>query len=292
MIYEQFNRHEEIMRKGEMALRDREEELKLLNLQVRDFARRIELMQRKIPQLRSYDEESKALRKQLAREQREVDNVARRLEVPDKKVRIRQYVGHDFTLQELETKVARYEQRINDKEQQLWERQILLKELEEKIGALDTESVRDGEAAHETLKRGGEMRAEAMTNHRKRLAALSEMAIYQAQKEELLERKEGVKKAVVEGRARTARGLPFDDHAARMLRLHEYDLVRAERARTAQLDEDEDDGIVRAGRVKFDAYPTADGLSRPYGAFPVFQPAPPPGYIRHYRPEGPRAIEI
>jgi chromosome segregation ATPase len=292
MIYEQFNRHEEIMRKGELALRDREEEFKLLNIQVRDFARRIELMQRKIPQLRSYDEEIKSLRKQLTREQGAVDNVARRLESPDKKERIRQYVGRDFTLKELEMKVARYEQRINDKEQQLWEKQILLKELEDKIGSLSTESVRDTEAAHETLKKGGEMRAEAMTSHRKRLAALSEMAIYQVQKEDLLKQKEGVLRAMEEGRGRTAQGLPFDDRAARMLRLHEYDMVRAERARTAPVEDEDDDGVVRAGRIKFDAYPTADGLSRPYGAFPVFQPAPPPGYIRHYRPEGPRAIEI
>jgi hypothetical protein len=60
----------------------------------------------------------------------------------------------------------------------------------------------------------------------------------------------------------------------------------------ASAEEDEDHLFVRAGRKKFDAYPTANGLSRPYGAFPVFQTAPPPGYIRHYRTEGARAIEI
>jgi hypothetical protein len=131
-----------------------------------------------------------------------------------------------------------------------------------------------------------------MTSHRKRLAALSEMAIYQAKREELLEEAEEVKKAVEEGHARTARGLAFDDLGAKMLRLHEWDRTQAARARTARLYAEDDEEGVRPGRVKFDAYPTADGLSRPYGAFPVFQPAPPPGYIRFYRPEGPRAIEI
>ena len=54
-------------------------------------------------------------------------------------------------------------------------------------------------------------------------------------------------------------------------------------------DEEEE---IRPGRQRFDAYPTADGLSRPYGAFPVFQPAPVPGYARHFRKEVPRPIEL
>jgi len=70
-------------------------------------------------------------------------------------------------------------------------------------------------------------------------------------------------------------------------------MAHADLGRTRRIrDDDDDDVFASAGRQKPDAYPTGDELSRPYGAFPVFQPSSPPGYIRHYRKEGELAIEI
>ena len=293
IIYEQFNRHEEIMKKGEIVLRERDEEIRLLNLEVRDFARRIDIMQRKIPQLRSYNEEIKELEAQLAKERVDVDNVTRRLEVPSLKERQRAYCGKDFTLKELEDKVALYEQRINSKEQQLWEKQILLKEINDKIAAIKGEATRDISQTQRAIERGGKMRFDVMNTHRRLLATLSEMAIYEAQKAELQIMKEDIQRQIESAEERTARGESFDESAERLLRMHVRDMEMAAtaKAHSAMYDDDEEE-TVHAGRQKFDAYPTADGLSRPYGAFPVFQPAPPPAYIRHYRKEGPRAIEI
>lgn len=295
IIYEQFNRHEEIMKKGEIALRERDEQIRLLNLEVRDFARRIDIMQRKIPQLRSYNEEIQELEQQLAKERVDVENVTKRLEVPGLKERQRAYCGKDFTLKELEDKVALYEQRINSKEQQLWEKQILLKEIEDKINQIKGEATRDISATQKVIERGGKMRFDVMNTHRRLLATLSEMAIYEAQTAELQMMKEEIKRQIESAEERTARGESFDESAERLLRMHVRDMEMAAnaKARSAQMwDDDDDEDNRRAGRQKFDAYPTADGLSRPYGAFPVFQPAPPPSYIRHYRKEGPRAIEI
>jgi hypothetical protein len=250
-------------------------------------------MQRKIPQLRSYEDEITELERQLVREREDVAVITRRLEVPDRKERLRSYVGKEFTMKELDDKVALYEERINGKEQQLWERQILLREITEKIAELSKQTFRDAGRSHKVLERGGKTRAEGMLAHRRKLAALSEMAIYQAQKDELLAETEETRREAEAAEARTARGEAFDDWSARIARMHARDIVLSARARTAAPSMEEDDeSVIRAGRQKFDAYPTADGLSRPYGAFPVFQPAPPPGYIRHYRKEGPRAIEI
>lgn len=295
IIYEQFNRHEEIMKKGEVALRERDEQIKLLNLEVKDFARRIDIMQRKIPQLRSYDEEIDELERQLVIERRDVDNITKRLEAPNLKERQRAYCGKDFTLKELEDKVSIYEQRINSKEQQLWEKQILLKEITDKISEIKEDATRDTTKTQKMVEKGGQVRAKTMAARRRKLAALSEMAIYQAKQDELKEQTAEIRREIEEAETRTARGEAFDDFSERMLRMHKRDMEQAAIAKARGVpayEDDDDEGIVKAGRQKFDAYPTADGLSRPYGAFPVFQPAPPPGYIRHYRKEGERAIEI
>ena len=50
-------------------------------------------------------------------------------------------------MKELEDKVSLYEQRINSKEQQLWEKQILLREIEEKIAELAATERSDGDKA-------------------------------------------------------------------------------------------------------------------------------------------------
>jgi chromosome segregation ATPase len=292
IIYEQFNRHEEITRKGELLLKQRDEDIKLLNLQLKDFARRIDIMQRKLPQLQSYEFEISELQRQLVRERKDVDAVTRRLEVPDRKERLRAYCGKDFTLQELEDKVSMYEQRINSKEQQLWEKQILLRDVEERLTEIKGSLGREDAKTQKIAEKGGKIRAEGMSAHRKKLAALSEMAIYQAKKDEIIEETEDVRKEVEEAQKRTARGEAFDEYSARMARMHTRDIKMASSARSYRPDPYDEDAQPLPGRQKFDAYPTADGLSRPYGAFPVFQPAPPPGYIRHYRKEGPRAIEI
>ena len=73
--------------------------------------------------------------------------------------------------------------------------------------------------------------------------------------------------------------------------MHERDLMNAETMRNKQFDSD-DEEEVRPGREHYDAYPTKDGLSRPYGAFPVFQPAKPSPNLRHYRTETDRPIQL
>ena len=293
IIYEQFNRHQEIMRQGEVAITEKEEEIKLLNNQLRDFTRRIDIMQRKIPQLRSYKEEIRKLKKQIRVEKKEVDDLTQKIEIPNLKERKRAYCGRDFTLKELEDKVSLYEQRINSKEQQLWEKQILLREIQDKINAVNADSGPDGARTAKILERGGKIRAETMATRRKKLATLSELAIYQAQKVELQRQTEEIKQEINEAAERTARGEAFDEYSARILRMETRDMyIRSQQSKREQFLDDEDDEDKPKGRQKYDAYPTADGLSRPYGAFPVFQPAPPPGYIRHYRKEAPIPIEM
>ena len=295
LIYEQFNRHEEVMKRGEIALREREEEHKLLTLQLKDFLRQIDVMQRKIPQLKAYDAELDELDRQLEKERADCDAITSKLEVPDLKERKRAYCGKDFTMKELEDKVSLYEQRINSKEQQLWEKQILLREIEEKIEELSATERSDSDKVAKVYERSGNLRASAMTIRRKKLAALAESAIYQAQAAELEEEKQAAQEELQKAGERTQRGEAFDEYAGKMVKLYERDVATAKMAKTRGAnpwDSDDEDEEKKPGRQHFDAYPTADGLSRPYGAFPVFQPGAPSGQLRHYRKETLRPIEL
>jgi chromosome segregation ATPase len=283
LLHEQFRRHEAVMRTGEASLRDREEELSVLRLALRDFERRVEIMQRRLPVLRAYEADAEELRLQLAADEEANAEAARRLEDPRTKQRRRQLVGRDLSARELDAKIHICEDMANQREQLLWERQIVLRDLEGQLASLREVEAQRVPAAGEAAARA---RAEAAHSRRARLAALSELSVYQARQMELRQAKEQTRKDLDDGRQRSARGEVFDAQSARRLRTFAYDLRR-----TAPVDDD-DEEPPRPGRIHFDAYPTADGLSRPYGAFPVFQPPAAPGYARHYRPEGPVRIEF
>lgn len=294
IIYEQYNRHEETMKRGEQILKEKEEELKALNLQLNDFARRIDVYQRKIPLLKKYQEDIEELQKQIDFEQKDVDNLTKKLEVPDENERKRQYCGKDFSNKELDNKILIYEQRVNDKKRQLVEKQIILRDLNEKITDIKTKlSDHSFSKSAKALEKGGNVRADTMKMRRKKMAALSEMAIYQAQQGELQEQKKIIESEIQEAGSRTARGESFDDYADKMVKMIERDIKTAHSPKRKSLfDSDDEDEERPPGRQKFDAYPTADGLSRPYGAFPVFQPAEPSPNLRYYKKEEERPIVV
>ena len=293
IVYEQYNRHEEVMRYGEQILKEKEEELRLLNIQLNDFARKIDIFQRKIPQLKKYNSDIDDLQRQIDRERKDVDDLTRKLEIPDENERKRLYCGRDFSAKELDAKVSHYEQRVKDKEMQIAEQQIILRDINERIEGLRGKSQKLGFKSNHTLEKGGNIRAETMKLRRKKMAALSEMAIYQAQQDDLQEQKEAVKEEIKQAESRTARGEAFDEYAEKIVRMHERDIKTAQTPRRKSIfDEEDDEEEKQPGRQKFDAYPTADGLSRPYGAFPVFQPGDPSPNLRYYRKEDSRPIVL
>ena len=292
ILTEQFNRHEEIMRNGEIELRRREEEIKLLNLQLNDFNRQIALMNRKLPQIKAYNKEIEELKLQIEKESKDVDDITRKLEVPSEQERKRSYCGKDFTLKELEEKVKTYEQRIHAKEQQLWEKKILLGEIQEKIKGVLKETETYASRNQSMIAKSGQLRANSLAMKRKQKAAESELAVYQAMKGALQEQKTDVKNEIEEAMRRSSRGEAFDERAEKLVTMHERDLMNAAAMKNRQADSDDEDEQPRPGREHYDAYPTKDGLSRPYGAFPVFQPAKPSPNLRHYRNETDRPIQL
>jgi hypothetical protein len=126
------------------------------------------------------------------------------------------------------------------------------------------------------------------------MAALSEMAVYQAQQGELQGEKETVVEEMRAASARLERGEVFDDRAGKMLEMHKRDVQTARGGRKKSIfdEESDDEEEKKCGRQKFEAYPTADGLSRPYGANPVFQPGAPSPQLRFYRKGAVRPIVV
>jgi len=291
ILHEQLERHAEIMKKGEKALKERDDEIRMLVHQLKDFEHCIELMGKKLPEIRKLDNEINEIRFQIQRENSEVEQITKKLEVPEENGRARKYSGKDMSMSELEEKITVYEQRLSSKDQQLWETQILLREIGEKIEKVSKEIDKGRPRSAKVSEKCGYAKAEAMKLRRKKRAVISELAVWKAHQIDTAGQIESVKEELQLSSRRAANGEAFDEFADKMVKIHQSDLERQHSARRHKYSDDEEDNIP-PGRQKFDAYPTSDGLSRPYGGFPVFQPQRPSGNLRHYKKETPREIKL
>lgn len=290
LLHEQFNRNAEILRQGEQALKERDEEIRIITTKLKDFERTIEIYNRKIPECKKLDEKIDNLKEQIKREEKDCEELVVKLEIPDENGRKRNYCGKDFSEKELNQKIASYEERISNKKKEIWEAQILYRELKEKNDKLDETKAPDSKS-QKSIKKSGKLRAHAMDLNRKKKAAISELAVMQATQMDLMERTEQVKEEIADSSRRAKNGEAFDDYSAKVIRMHERDINSARRHKKSQFDEEEDEDRP-PGRQKFEAYPTSDGLSRPYGGFPVFQPQKKAPNLRHYKRELEREVKI
>ncbi|EAY00557.1 hypothetical protein TVAG_286940 [Trichomonas vaginalis G3] len=289
ILAEQLAKNEEILKDGEKMLKEKDEDIKMLNLQLNDFARSVELAYKKVPQIREADEKIKELKWELENTKKSVKELAVKLENPSEQDRKRQYTGTDISLKELKKKIAAYEDRNSKKEQQLWEAQILLRDMQDKNHKMQVELRGNDKNSRNTYAKAGKAKSDMMALRRKKKAVISELAVVEAQKMELNEKTKNVKEELVDSARRVKDGEEFDEYAGKMIRMHERDEQLSARRRAGIRDDDDEDNEydedAPKGRQKYDAYPTADGLSRPYGAFPVFQPEKKQGNLRFYKRE-------
>ena len=285
LLNEQLNRHAAVMRSGEVVLQQREREVNILRTHLRGFHRKIESVGRKFPQIIAYSQEIRELRSSIEDERVFVFSLKQKLEIPELEERQKRFCGKDVSNEYLDEKIARYEQRINDREQTIWEKQILLKELSDKISKLL--QITDLTGKSKRLERVAQQRLEAMALRRRKKAALSEISVYKAQADVIGEQRENATKEMELANGRLEKGKEFDNISGRIIRMHKRDVASANAARR-RVEETEQP----PGRPHFDAYPTADGLSRPYGGFPIFQPFAAPGYTRHYKKETEKPVFV
>merc|ERR1711988_2020199 len=82
ILYEKCNMQQTVLRKGELAIREREEEIRVLDLQVAELCREIEVTRRKLPKVPELEQAIVTLQGQLEEERRLSDEMSAELEAP------------------------------------------------------------------------------------------------------------------------------------------------------------------------------------------------------------------
>ena len=95
ILYEKSNIQENILKSGEQEIRQKEEEIRMINLELKERQRQLEVIKKQIPLVPDLAEQVLGLKKSLDQEKEKVDILSSKLENPEKHPRKMELAGED-----------------------------------------------------------------------------------------------------------------------------------------------------------------------------------------------------
>ncbi|KAG2482118.1 hypothetical protein HYH03_018925, partial [Edaphochlamys debaryana] len=298
VLYEKSNIQEEVIRGGRLELRRREDEIRLLNLEVSELQRSIGVTQRLVPSVPLLDTDVASLQRALFEARREAEALSLALENPGNQSRWRLLEGKIPDREELSAKIQALEERLNDKKEQLLEKELILEEITSLSDKLRVQAAEGRADTLELAQRVNEYASKLRAVTRKIMATVSELSMYQASALKLGAEREELDAAVAVARQRLEGGEPPTDDAER-----EWMRLERERYTVSALSEERravSEALdARVSEVQSTAEPRPNayipetlGIPKPYGSFAPFKPQEPGSTMRHIRKPVPKEVVI
>mmetsp|Transcript_40583 Transcript_40583/g.90203 ORF Transcript_40583/g.90203 Transcript_40583/m.90203 type:complete len:924 (-) Transcript_40583:938-3709(-) len=298
ILYEKHNIQDEVVKSGVLELKRREDEIRLLNIEICELERSIAVTIKLVPQIPLLDEDVARLQKALLETRREAEALSVALENPGNHSRWRLLEGKIPDKEELSAKIQQLEERLNDKKEALLEKELILEEI---TGLSDKLRAQASEGRADTLelaKKVNEYQGKLRGVTRKIMATVSELSMYQATSIKLGAEKEELEGEVDAARERMALGAaPSEDAEREWYRLERSRLLMEEfgerQAEEVALLDAKISEVQSTAEPRPNAYiPESLGIPKPYGNFAPFKPSEAGSSMRHIRKPNPREIII
>lgn len=276
-LHERVNLQVEVGRRGEIELRNREDEIRAFAAEIRKHELSVEANASLASGVPGLNAEIERLRKDLIVERRRVARLSAKAETPENADRWRVLEGKDPGADELRAKLKDLKLAIEDKEDEIEENVLMLQELDSLVQRMTSEAASGRAESLELARTINDLVTKIQSAGDETKSTVSELALCQATSERLQLEAETLKRRLMEARERVARGEAPDDEAEKRW--------ARELAGEAFVD-DEDDNRPGAD-ARPNAYVPTDeksmGVPRPYGKFAPFKPTDVTGQLRHYR---------
>lgn len=179
ILYEKANINEETMKRGLLALNEKDDAVKVLSSLIGELERQIEVVRRQHPRMQELAETILELRQALSEERQVTQKLCAELEDPQNLSRWRYLDGDDLEESELTAKLHVLESMVDRKKEVLLEKELVLEE----VGALSSK-LRDlacsgREGTVELAKRVNAFQVRIKDVTKKMMAAVSELSMYQ-----------------------------------------------------------------------------------------------------------------
>ena len=297
VLYERANQQQEAMKRGELELLSREEELRMLRLQTEELRRRYMVAQHRLPEMDKLRQQISDLEDQLTKERKNTEELSTQLEDPKSGDRWRPLEGDDPDLEQLNAKISVLEDRVDAKREQLLEKELILEEVTALTEKLRSQAVGRRDSAKSIAGQLNSVQTRIRDTTKKMLATVSELSMYQATALRLQQEKVQREKGLTDATWRVDHNeAPNEDAVAEWTRLERRRLQSIE---TSMRKEEGMQLIQPTAMAKTTAEPRPTayvpeemGIPKPYGNMAPFKPSEAGSSMRHFRPPNPKPIEI
>merc|ERR1719231_553272 len=302
ILWEKSNIQEKLLKCGEDAMLSKDEEVRILRIELCEVQRKLQVLHRRIPDVPKLGVEVQKLRTQLQEEKKKSHQLSEELERPEGSLRKwRQLPGTDPDPETLQSKIAFLEERLNDKKESLLEKELVREEVATLSEKLRAQAMEGRQGTLELSQKVNAFQSRIKDVTRKMMATVSELSMYQATgiklKDELAElfgELEAQQMNVAEDKP-PYEGAPHEFE--RIVRQEQVREVAKEEARRRR--EEEQLFLTTATRTtaepRVNAYvPVNDelGLPRAYGAHAPFNPTPLGANARFIKKPQTKQVEI
>lgn len=305
ILYEKANIQDTILHTGQVDLRKREQQIRMLKITLADQARHKEVMLKKRDTVPGFEGEVKALQQELKTEREECDRLSKALVTPNNTTRWRWVRQEPPDPDELRDKIHLLEERLNDKQEQLLEKELVLEEVSNLSDRLRFQANEGRGDTLELAKKVNEYQSKIRAKTRKMMACVSELSMYQASSMKLAQEKEEMSEMLTSAKERLEQGeVPLEGLEEEWARI-EYRRLKNEEERQAyeQAARQPAATTTTASNQQLVTRTTAEprpnayipdeiGIPKPYGASAPFKPQEAGASMRHIRKPVPQEIQI
>ncbi|XP_038067979.1 coiled-coil domain-containing protein 146-like [Patiria miniata] len=303
IFYEKVNIQEDMIRKGDVELQMREEEIRFLKMQVSEEKRTIGLKRQTLPNKRALEQELVTLQIQLSQCQDRMGELEKELENPYDENRVRFLEGKDLSPADLNKKIEQLEVRLAEKEEQLLEKDLVHEQVQRLAQTVQSKVESGKEDTLQLAKKVNEIQAKIKDVTRKMMAAVSELSMQQAAALGLQQRVRSQEAELDQAYLRMEQGEAPSEEAARTWeRMVRDENRRKDDATMRKMAEEEEEQYITAGGTTTTAEPRPNAyipdddselpVPRPYGVHAPFKPQEPGANMRHIRKPVVKPIEI
>lgn len=179
ILYERSNQQQKAIRNGEIELLKKDEELRLLRLQTEELKRQYLVARRRLPEKEVSKSRIAELELLITAERKSCDELSANLEDPSNQDRWRPLDGEDPDLEQLTAKIKVLEDRLNNKREQLLEKELVLEEVTALTERLRAQALSKRDSAKALADQLNDLQHKIQGTTKQMLASVSELSMYQ-----------------------------------------------------------------------------------------------------------------
>jgi predicted nucleic acid-binding Zn-ribbon protein len=285
---ERSSLYQDSLEKGEAAIKERKDYIRMLSLECTDLRRTVESTKRTMPDICMYRERISRLEEDLLTEKRNIDELSEGMEDPSNSRRARPLEGDDLETDQLIARLDVLEHRLHVSQNMLLDKEVTLEDISLRCREIEEQETKQNQEVSPLIQELTIARGRANDLSRTLISLMSELRMYQKSNLALTEDKAAREHALAVSRRALENGKPPSEEARRFRQLKES--RKGNEAEDGLLRNDENNGP----RPRTNAYVPVDGTKAiPFGgAHAPFQPcvSAGEGHMRHYR--APRVLTI